>query len=75
MFYGFSLILIRPCFHSTLVEFNLLKYKLKILATNVNQVQDDNNATHPNNPTGTALPDEPEYITSCDEQELQNLKL
>lgn len=45
------------------------------LATNVDQVQDDNNATHPNNPTGTALPDEPEYITSCDEQELQNLKL
>ena len=41
----------------------------------MDQVQDDDNATHPNNPTGTALPDEPEYITSWDEQELQNLKL
>ena len=63
-------------FHSTLAEFNLLKKQIENkLATNVNQVQDDDNATHPNDPTGAALPDKPKYITSCDEQELQNLKL
>lgn len=41
----------------------------------MDQVQDDDNATHPDDPTCAALPDEPEYITSYDEQKLQNLKL
>lgn len=41
----------------------------------MDQIQDDDNAACPNNPTGAALPDEPEYIARCDEQELQDLKL